>query len=242
VRALQPETTPRILLCDTVGFISKLPHALVASFQTTLDEAHEAGLLLFVVDAADPFMRAQLRVTQEVIAQIGAQNIPARLVLNKMDRLSIEQIRQLRVEFPTALHVSAHNADDMQSLRAEIVAHFDKQMETCELLVPYKSTGVLGELRGQALVLHEEFTDTGVLLKLRTTSALLDHFQSCSRWGVGCRALVNAYIACCTHVSTATAASTLENKSDLHQRANVPWRSSISVCSISAWVFITNGP
>ena len=69
VRALQPETRPRILVSDTVGFIKKLPHDLVASFRSTLDEAREAELLLHVVDAADPAFPAQIAVTREVLAR-----------------------------------------------------------------------------------------------------------------------------------------------------------------------------
>ncbi|HEY0880604.1 MAG TPA: GTPase HflX, partial [Archangium sp.] len=67
VRALQPETRPRILVSDTVGFIKKLPHDLVASFRSTLDEALEASLLLYVADASDPTFRAQLEVTRSVL-------------------------------------------------------------------------------------------------------------------------------------------------------------------------------
>ena len=77
VRALQPETKPRILVSDTVGFIKKLPHGLVASFKSTLDEALEASLLLHVVDASDPAFERQLEVTAEVLAEIGAGDVPA---------------------------------------------------------------------------------------------------------------------------------------------------------------------
>ena len=73
VRALQPETKPRVLVSDTVGFIKKLPHDLVASFRSTLDEALEASLLLFVVDASDPTYESQLEVTRNVLREIGAE-------------------------------------------------------------------------------------------------------------------------------------------------------------------------
>ena len=73
VRALQPETKPRVLVSDTVGFIKKLPHELVASFRSTLDEARDAELLLHVVDAADAAFPAQIEVTRAVLDEIGAQ-------------------------------------------------------------------------------------------------------------------------------------------------------------------------
>jgi len=71
VRALVPETRPRVIVSDTVGFIKKLPHDLVASFRSTLDEAREASLLLHVVDASDPAWREQLEVTREVLGELG---------------------------------------------------------------------------------------------------------------------------------------------------------------------------
>src|SRR6266542_4437530 len=87
VRPLIPESHPRVLVSDTVGFIDKLPHGLVASFTTTLDEALEAGLLAQVVDASDPSYERHLQVTTEVLAEIGAGELPRLLVLNKIDRV-----------------------------------------------------------------------------------------------------------------------------------------------------------
>ena len=86
VRALHPESVPRVLVSDTVGFIKNLPHGLVASFKSTLDEALEASLLLHVVDASDPGFERQLAVTEEVLDEIGAKDVPRILVLNKIDR------------------------------------------------------------------------------------------------------------------------------------------------------------
>src|SRR3954453_271024 len=91
VRALQPESVPRVLVSDTVGFIKNLPHGLVASFKSTLDEALEASLLLHVVDASDPTHVAQLAVTLDVLEEIGATSVPRKLILNKADRLTPEE-------------------------------------------------------------------------------------------------------------------------------------------------------
>src|SRR5262249_14707491 len=91
VRALHPETRPRLLISDTVGFIKKLPHDLVASFRSTLDEALEASLLLYVVDASDPTHEAQLEVTSSVLREIGAESVPSKLLLNKSDRVDARE-------------------------------------------------------------------------------------------------------------------------------------------------------
>jgi len=77
--ALQPETRPRVLVSDVVGFIKQLPHDLVASFRSTLAEALEASLLLFVVDASDPTYKAQLEVRRGVLREIRADVMPSRL-------------------------------------------------------------------------------------------------------------------------------------------------------------------
>src|ERR1700716_354135 len=100
VRTLHPETKPRILVSDTVGFIKKLPHDLVASFRSTLDEALEASLLLYVVDASDPTYESQLEVSRGVLREIGADVVPARLLLNKIDRVSEADRAALRAKHP----------------------------------------------------------------------------------------------------------------------------------------------
>jgi GTPase len=108
VRSLQPESRPRVLVSDTVGFLRKLPHDLVASFRSTLDEALEASLLLYVADASDPSWEDQLEVTRAVLREIGAAEVPSLLLLNKSDRLDEATRRGLQARFPEALLLSAH--------------------------------------------------------------------------------------------------------------------------------------
>ena len=121
VRALSPEVEPRVLVSDTVGFIKKLPHDLVASFKSTLDEASEASLLLHVVDASDPSWQAQLTVTREVLTEIGAHAVPSRLLMNKVDRLTPEALAELRIAQPEAWFLSAKSPSDVAALRLRIV-------------------------------------------------------------------------------------------------------------------------
>src|SRR5438105_8651523 len=109
VRALHPETVPRVLVSDTVGFIKNLPHGLVASFKSTLDEALEASLLLHVVDASDAGFGRQLAVTEKVLAEIGAEDVPRLLVFNKIDRggNEVELRAALRAKYPDCIVMSA---------------------------------------------------------------------------------------------------------------------------------------
>lgn len=167
VRALQPESVPRILVSDTVGFIKKLPHDLVASFRSTLDEALEASLLLLVVDAGDPTFRRQLAVTQAVLAEIGAQGVPSRLVLNKIDRVEPGVRAELAIEYPDALQVSAHDAADVQRLREFITRWFDHGMTEAELIVPWTRGALASELRARVKVLEEHHEADGVRFQVR---------------------------------------------------------------------------
>ncbi|HET6585900.1 MAG TPA: GTPase HflX, partial [Nannocystaceae bacterium] len=173
VRALRPETEPRILVSDTVGFIKNLPHELVASFRSTLDEALEASLLLFVVDASDPTFRDQLAVTREVLAGIGAGEVPWRLVLNKRDRLDDDEQAALQREFPTAVLCCAHDPEDIRSVRELVVSFFDGDVEEQELFVPYAAHGVIRHLYDDATVLSEQHGEEGTRYALRAPRGVL---------------------------------------------------------------------
>ena len=168
VRALQPETQPRILVSDTVGFIKKLPHDLVASFHSTLDEAHDASLLLYVVDAADPSFRSQLQVVHEVLNEIGVENTPKLLLLNKADQLTEQQKQSLAEEFPDAMIMSTLNPKDIAALHERIVKFSESDMLEEELLVPYTANGVIGEIRANMRVLKEDYVPEGTRIQVRS--------------------------------------------------------------------------
>jgi GTP-binding protein HflX len=167
VRILQPETRPRVLVSDTVGFIKQLPHDLVASFRSTLAEALEASLLLFVVDASDPTYEAQLEVSRHVLHEIGADVVPSRLVLNKMDRVDADRRAALMAKHPDAIMLSAHAPGDVSALRDTIIAFFEATMVEDVLVLPYAKQGLIGEVYESARVLSEEYDETGRVLKVR---------------------------------------------------------------------------
>lgn len=167
VRALQPETRPCVLVSDTVGFIKKLPHDLVASFRSTLDEALEASLLLFVVDASDPTYESQLEVTRGVLAEIGAAEVPSRLLLNKVDRLGAEARAALQTRHPEAILLSAHAPADVAALRETIIAFFEAAMVDDRLVLPYAKQGLLAEVYENARVLSEDYDAAGRIMQVR---------------------------------------------------------------------------
>ncbi len=177
VRVLHPETKPRILVSDTVGFIKRLPHDLVASFKSTLDEALEASHLLHVVDAADPSWHSQLEVTRDVLREIGAGDVPSTLVMNKTDKLEPEALARLRVRLPEAWFVSAHNPADVASVRERIVAIFEATYAEAELVIPYDRQAILGEMHETGRVADERYDESGVTVRFRAEPETIARFR-----------------------------------------------------------------
>lgn len=177
IRAIHPETRPKVLMSDTVGFIKKLPHDLVASFKSTLDEALNASLLLFVVDSSDASFRSQLEVTKNVLAEVGASDIPSLLVLNKRDNLSAEQAEALVIEFPEAIMISARDKDDLKKMRDKIMSYFETDMTDEDIFIPYTVQGVIGEIRSKIRVLSESYNENGVTLRVRSSAKTLEQIK-----------------------------------------------------------------
>lgn len=170
VRQLAPAGAPRVLMSDTVGFVRNLPHALVRSFQSTLDEALSADLLLLVVDASDPEFRSQLEVTRETLTAIGATG-EILLVLNKLDR--VEDPEAIQDELPEALFISTRSAPDVARVREAILTHFRKDWLLSSLRFPFSEARRLAELRDGAELRSEHYDEEGVLVEALAPKALL---------------------------------------------------------------------
>jgi GTP-binding protein HflX len=187
VRQLLPETKPRILVSDTVGFINKLPHGLVASFKSTLDEALEASLLLHVVDASDPAFERQLDVTAEVLADIGAGEVPRRLIFNKIDRVAeagpeaeAELRARIAARWPDALVLSARRPEDVTMLHGQLFAFFTRHLVEDELRVPYDRQQLRGEIFGHCQVLDERYDESAVVFRVRAHPQHLARLRAAS--------------------------------------------------------------
>jgi GTP-binding protein HflX len=178
VRALHPEAKPRILVSDTVGFIRKLPHDLVASFKSTLDEALEASHMLHIVDAADPAWEAQLQVTHDVLHEIGAADVPSTLVMNKVDRLDEKELARLRVRLPDAWFVSAHDPKDIALIRERIVAIFEATYVEGELTIPYDRQAILSEMHDFGRVGDQRYEEAGIVVAYRAEPDTIARFKS----------------------------------------------------------------
>jgi GTP-binding protein HflX len=175
VRALHPEGVPRVLVSDTVGFIKNLPHALVVSFKTTLDEALEASLLAHVVDASDPGFERQLAVTEEVLEEIGAKDVPRLVVFNKIDCGG--DAVSLRARYPGCIVMSARSEADVAKLRDTIRAFFRQGLVEAELFLPWAAQKLRGEVFSTCEVLEERADGTGAFLRVRGDPAAVKLLQ-----------------------------------------------------------------
>tara|TARA_R110001592_G_scaffold65716_4_gene201730 strand:+ start:1506 stop:2843 length:1338 start_codon:yes stop_codon:yes gene_type:complete len=172
VRTLQPESVPRILVSDTVGFIKNLPHGLVASFKSTLDEALSASLLLHVIDAGDPDFEMQIAVTDKVLAEIGADSVQRIRVFNKIDYLDdavaqAERTAELQEKYPGCIVLSARRKDDITELHQTIVKIFQKDLIEAEIFLPWSAQELRGEIFASCEVLEERAEAEGAFFRLR---------------------------------------------------------------------------
>jgi GTP-binding protein HflX len=179
VRTLYPESVPRVLVSDTVGFIKNLPHGMVASFKSTLDEALDAALLLHVIDASDPGFLRQLEVTEQVLAEIGAQDVPRIRVFNKIDQVGsvAEQAAQeamLHAKYPGCIVMSARRPEDVAGLHRAIVTFFQRDLIETTLLLPWSSQQLRGEIFAHCEVLEEHADELGAVFRIRSDGATLD--------------------------------------------------------------------
>ena len=183
VRALHPESVPRVLVSDTVGFIKNLPHGLVASFKSTLEEALDASLLLHVIDAGDPGFERQLEVTEHVLKEIGAEDVPRLIVFNKIDRVGdaeeqAEREAALRAAYPHCEVMSARRPDDVAKLRGKIVAYFQKDLVEAELFLPWSAQQLRGDIYAHCEVLEERADGEGAFFRVRGEPDMIESLRA----------------------------------------------------------------
>jgi GTPase len=169
----------RYLLTDTVGFIRRLPHELVEGFAATLEETLAADLVLHVLDASasDDELDQMVAAVEDVLHEIGADELPVELVLNKMDSLDPLGRRRLANRFPGALQISALTGEGLPELRARVADRFSERFELVRLLVPYEDGARLAELYEVGTPIDERSdTEEGVLIRARLPRRELPRF------------------------------------------------------------------
>ncbi len=182
VRVLHPESVPRVLVSDAVGFIKNLPHGLVASFKSTLDEALDASLLLHVIDASDPGFERQLEVTDEVLKEIGADEVPRIRVFNKIDHVGDAEAQAeceaaLRARYPDCVVMSARRPAEVELLRKTIVAFFQKDLVEAELFLPWSAPQLRGAIYENCQVLEERADEEGAFFTVRGAADVVESLR-----------------------------------------------------------------
>lgn len=169
-RRLSLKTGGSILLTDTVGFISNLPHSLVDAFKSTLEEAQRADLLLVVIDASDPNAEAQYKTVTKVLEEIKATSQPRIIILNKIDKLDETQQALTHIDalFPEAEHISAKTHDGFKEL---VTLMCDKLLgEEKNYIIPTEKSDLVQTVRSTGIILKEDWLDDGIHIRARAGS------------------------------------------------------------------------
>ncbi|KAB2967030.1 GTPase HflX [Zoogloea sp.] len=182
VRVLHPASVPRVLVSDTVGFIKNLPHGLVASFKSTLDEALDAELLLHVIDASDPGFERQRQVTDTVLEEIGASEVPRLRIFNKIDHVGDAEAQAahtaaLQEAYPDCIVMSARRPEDVARLHRAIVAFFQRNLVEGELFLPWSAQQWRQDIYANCEVLEERADEDGAFFRVRGEADTLDKLR-----------------------------------------------------------------
>ncbi|MBU0529101.1 GTPase HflX [bacterium] len=157
-----------ILLSDTVGFIRKLPHHLIASFKSTLQEVLEADLILLVLDASSPQVIEHLDTINEVLTDLGADKNASLIVLNKIDIIDEDgRIAYLKRNFPDGILISAKNHLRIDNLLESIKNIIDQGFTTADVHFSFNQAKEITEAQNGVTVLEREYDENGVHLKIR---------------------------------------------------------------------------
>ena len=156
------------LLSDTVGFIRKLPHNLVASFRSTLKEVLESDLVLIVLDASSPILTEHVDTIRDVLKELGADQIAEISVLNKIDLVTDENLfKMIQRQFPDAVAVSGLQHLRLDSLRSRILSVMENDHETVDLQIPYEKGKMIATVQDGVEVLERAYDVQGIRLKVR---------------------------------------------------------------------------
>ena len=184
-RLLEEESRPKVLLSDTVGFISNLPHEVVAAFRSTLSTVKDADLLLQIVDASDN-IDEHLQTTADVLEDLDTLSIPIIKVFNKIDRISPTRLLMLEKMYPEAVFVTvintAENAHDNSStlvdkIRKRILLFFDERMKTVTIRLNYQHSQHLANIYEWSRVDNIDYQEEGIMMTLTTIPGNLERLR-----------------------------------------------------------------
>ena len=168
VRTVKLDKYNTILLSDTVGFVRKLPHHLVASFKSTLNEVVDADLILIVLDSSSDQVIEHYKVIKEVLNNLKANTSDYIVVLNKIDQIdNRKKIQHFNVEFPNALFISALNSLRIEELKLKIVELMEENYKTVDFKLPYSNSKNISLIQNSTYVISRKYDDEYLLIKAK---------------------------------------------------------------------------
>ncbi|NLO97691.1 MAG: GTPase HflX [Peptococcaceae bacterium] len=177
IRRLPLPSGRTVLMADTVGFIRRLPPGLLAAFKSTLEEVVLADLILIVADASDPQVEDQIRIVDEILIELKAEDKPTLIALNKIDRLATKN--PLSLSLPgnrKVIEISALTGQGLELLKETIENILFGRRIRVKLLIPYDKGKILALLHNHSKVLQETYTEQGVLLEVEMEKSQLKGF------------------------------------------------------------------
>ena len=168
IRKIKKNFPYPVVLSDTVGLIDKLPHDLIASFKSTLDEVRDANLLIKMVDMSDPNAKRQIQTTNNVINALGVENTDSLLVFNKADKINDPDILELELRrHPKAIIISSKNGTGLDLLRKAIISNYESKLSPHQITLKYEQTKLIQQIRKYAVIVKSDYEDTFISLDLR---------------------------------------------------------------------------
>lgn len=160
-RAIELPDGRSVMLVDTVGLIRRLPHHLVEAFKSTLEEAANADVIIHVCDASADDCAEQVRVTKELLTELGCKGIPVVTALNKCDKVPFIDSLDISKEENT-VKISAKNGTGINELLLAVQKALPQSCVRCRLLLPFDKAGLLNTIRVDGRVFSEDYTDKGI--------------------------------------------------------------------------------
>jgi len=168
IRKIKKNFPYPVVLSDTVGLIDKLPHDLIASFKSTLDEVRNANLIIKMVDMSDSNAKLQIETTNSVINEIGVEDTDSLLVFNKIDKVNDPEILESEIQrHPEAIMISSKNGTGIDLLQNAIIRCYENKLDSYKIVINYKQAKLIQQIRKCAVIVQTDYEDTLIRLNLR---------------------------------------------------------------------------
>lgn len=181
MRKLQLPVGQNIILTDTVGFINKLPHQLVASFRTTLEEIENADIILHLIDASNSEFEKNIRVVNQEVKKLAPENSKIIKVFNKIDLIDENRLKDLKIFYPDALFISALKEINTDLVIEKMNEIIKEKMIEIEIDLPYSEAGWVEKIHNNARVDKEEYQKNNIYLKALVPKTFAARLKKYSR-------------------------------------------------------------